>query len=261
MKSTLRTRLSTAALALAALGGAFAALPAAAQYYPGQARVAIAPQIAIERFVLRGFGSFEPGSEVRFRMLGTPGGRATLTIPASGATYAMTETRPGVYEAEYRLRWRDNPGSLARATATLENFGQRTSARVDIVRDSAGWDHGPRRDDRAPVVTGLTPSHGDRVGDRRDTRIAARLADEGSGIDPRSVTLRVDGRDVTRRARVDNDEVSYREDLRPGRHVAEVVVRDRAGNTTRRAWSFDVVDRDRYGAWGPGVHFSVHTGR
>jgi hypothetical protein len=40
------------------------------------------------------------------------------------------------------------------------------------------------------------------------------------------------------------------ENLRPGRHVAEVMVRDRAGNLARRTWAFDVrndVRGDRYG--------------
>jgi hypothetical protein len=101
------------------------------------------------------------------------------------------------------------------------------------------------RDQRPPQVFDITPSQGDRVGDRGLTRVSARFADDRSGVDYRSVTLRVDGRDVTRNARIANDELRYRADLAPGRHTAEVVVRDRAGNLTRRAWTFAVVDRDR----------------
>jgi len=58
------------------------------------------------------------------------------------------------------------------------------------------------------------------------------------------VLLRVDGRDVSPRVRIEEDLVRYAEDLPAGRHNAELVVRDRAGNSARRSWSFDVAQRD-----------------
>jgi hypothetical protein len=106
-----------------------------------------------------------------------------------------------------------------------------------------------RRDHRAPDIFDVTPDQGDRVSERGLTRIAARFSDERSGVDLRTVTLRVDGRNVTHRARLDGNDIRYAENLRPGRHFAEVLVRDRAGNLARRTWTFNVVDRDfgRYG--------------
>ena len=116
-----------------------------------------------------------------------------------------------------------------------------------------GWqDHGQRevrdsrdsRDHRAPTIDEVTPSEGARLFNRGETRISARFRDEGgSGIDPRGITLRVDGRDVTGRARIDQNDVRYADDLRPGRHSAELLVRDRAGNVARQAWSFEVAGR------------------
>lgn len=118
-------------------------------------------------------------------------------------------------------------------------------------RMADGWNQRHYRDQRPPRIVHVTPEHGDRVGDQRRTRIAARFRDGGSGIDPASVRLRVDGHDVTRYARVNDEGIRFREDLAPGRHVAEVVVRDRAGNATRHAWSFVVVDRGYgYGGYG-----------
>src|SRR5690349_2605594 len=79
-------------------------------------------------------------------------------------------------------------------------------------QDQDRWEHRDsrhRRDDRAPVVSDLTPSQGDRVSERGLTRISARFDDRGSGVDLRSVLLRVDGRDVTRRARVDSDDIRF----------------------------------------------------
>lgn len=114
---------------------------------------------------------------------------------------------------------------------------------------------GPRwhqQDRQAPRIFDLTPSQSDRVSERGRVQIAARFHDERSGVDQRSVTLRVDGRDVTRRASVDGNDVRYTENLRPGRHVAEVIVRDRAGNVARRSWTFDVRNDVRGNQYGYG---------
>jgi hypothetical protein len=119
-----------------------------------------------------------------------------------------------------------------------------------------GRDDRRRRDDSAPQISELTPSHGDRVGARGWTQVSAHFSDQGSGVDMGSLVLRVDGRDVTRRARVDGDDIRYAEDLQPGRHVAELVVRDRAGNASRRSWTFDVVGQGR----GNGA-YSFYDGR
>lgn len=119
-----------------------------------------------------------------------------------------------------------------------------------VVEDNRYW-RGPRHDQRAPRITDVTPDNGGRVSERGRTHISARFHDRGgSGIDYRAITLRVDGRDVSHRTRVEGDEVHYREDLAPGRHWAELVVRDRAGNATREVWSFAVTPRqwgERYG--------------
>jgi hypothetical protein len=126
--------------------------------------------------------------------------------------------------------------------AAAQNRGHDRPARVEV------------RDRHAPRILQVTPAQSQRVGDRGRTEIAARYSDQGSGVAPRSVTLRVDGRDVTRHARVDYDDIRYAGNLRPGRHVAQLTVRDRAGNTTQRSWSFHVVDEQRQArGWGFGV--------
>jgi hypothetical protein len=117
-------------------------------------------------------------------------------------------------------------------------------------RDDRGHGQGWRGDERAPRIVDVTPDEGDRVSERGWTRISARFRDRGTGI--AKVSLRVDGRNVTGRARIDSDEIRYAENLRPGRHFAELVVRDRAGNTARKAWSFDVVDPHRGGGYSYG---------
>jgi hypothetical protein len=90
-------------------------------------------------------------------------------------------------------------------------------------------------------VTQLSPAAGERLHERGRTFIHARLQDADSGIDPRSIRLVVDGLDVTRDARIDDDGIGYRERLGRGVHSAELLVRDRAGNLSRTAWSFRLV--------------------
>ena len=141
---------------------------------------------------------------------------------------------------------------IAAAAAVLLPVGALLAAQpAAAAQDFRGHGRIEQRDHRAPTIHRVTPSQGDRVSERGLTRIAARYSDDRSGIDKRDVKLRVDGRDVTRRASIDGNDLRYADNLRPGRHTAELLVRDRAGNVTRRSWTFAVVDRD-FGRFGYG---------
>src|SRR5690606_29776048 len=118
--------------------------------------------------------------------------------------------------------------------------------RADVVVRNDDGDQNVA-DRRAPRLTDMTPGNGEQVGERGRVRLTARVSDEGSGIDPNSLRLFINGQNVTSQARLRGDQVRYRDNLAPGRHTAELVVRDKAGNTSRQAWSFRVVDADRYG--------------
>jgi hypothetical protein len=192
---------------------------------------------SIERFVVRPLGRLEPGRELRFRLVGAPGADAWVDIPGVISGVDLAETRPGVYEGTYTVRRRDNLDAFPRAVATLRAGSQRTTARLAREPEVA-------RDNRPPTISDVFPANGDRVSERGQTRITARVMDEGSGIDPESARLRIDGRTVSDFRIVDN-ELRYRSDLDVGRHTAELTVRDNAGNSTTQAWTFDIIDRDR----------------
>jgi hypothetical protein len=106
--------------------------------------------------------------------------------------------------------------------------------------DRAGWRDDWRRDNAPPAIDELTPEPGQLMGTRRATLVSASFVDALSGIEPGSVRLRLDGRDVTAQAQIDPAHIRLVQELWPGHHVAEVVVRDRAGNVARRAWQFEV---------------------
>lgn len=202
---------------------------------------AAAPGLDIQRFVMRPGGRLEPGRELRFRLVGAPGADAWVDIPGVIRGVDLQEVRPGVYEGTYTVRRRDDLRAFDRAVATLRSGNQRATARVDV----RGGDREFGRDERSPQITDLMPANGERTGERGRERIGARLSDEGSGIDPATARLRLNGRDVTGDARVTPEEIRYRGELDPGRYTAEVTVQDNAGNRTTKSWSFEVVERER----------------
>jgi hypothetical protein len=208
--------------------------------------VGAGPAPQIERFIAR-TRDLRPGSEVRFRLVGEPGADVRLRVPGVLTGLRMDEVRPGVYEAGYTVRRNDDLGAFERAVAIMEKNGQRVTARADTR--GRGWDDDNYANDRrAPEISDLSPAHGENVRERRRTHVSARVTDEGSGIDPESIRLVLNGRDVTADTRLRDDTVHFRDELPDGRYTAELTVRDKAGNTARRAWSFGVVDVDRYGS-------------
>ena len=109
------------------------------------------------------------------------------------------------------------------------------------------WGHQQdfRADRRAPRIFDVTPDADESIATRGWTRIMARFHDDETGVSV--VSLSVDGRDVTGRARLTTGELRYADDLRPGLHWAQLAVTDRAGNTARRTWQFNVVPQGRNG--------------
>src|SRR6185369_15968984 len=138
---------------------------------------AAAPSLAIERFVMRPMGRLEPGRELRFRLVGAPGGDAWMDIPGVIRGVDLTEVRPGVYEGTYTIRRRDDLDAFRNAIATLRNGNQRVTARVDMRGDDRDVG-GAGRDERAPQITELTPANGERIAERGRTHVRAHLSDE-----------------------------------------------------------------------------------
>jgi hypothetical protein len=245
MQSVVRP--SAAALLLPLAAAAFIAGPAHAQPAP-QWRAVIpaqvaAPGVAITRFQVRAQGKLQPGHVLHFAMSGAPRGRAWVQVPGTGRTFSLRETRPGFYEGDYKLLAFDNPDALFRAVGHLQRQHASATARVTPIGAIAT----APRDLTAPRIVAVTPTQGQRVDANGVTWVVARMTDQGSGIDPASVRMRLDGRDVTPKAHVAAGQVRFGDGLRPGRHVAEIVVRDRAGNTSRASWSFQVAARDAHG--------------
>ena len=200
----------------------------------------------IDEFAVRPVRRLEAGRELRFRLEGVPRARVSVDIPGVVSDVPLREVRPGVYEGSYTIRRRDDLDAFETAVASLRIGGQTATASAERFSPVVGDRDTPRdrprmRDDAAPAISDLTPRNGETVPGAGRTIVSANFDDrDGSGVDPASVRVMVDGHDVSASARVRTDSFTYRSDLAPGRHTAEVTARDRAGNATTKSWTFDV---------------------
>ena len=234
---TLRTTLAAAAVAVLPLAATLASTPAAAQTH------AVVASAAIRSIALNSNAGLAPGAVLRVDVHGTPGARnASVTLGTSGVRVPLREASPGHYVGSHVVRRGERIDPQQRLTARVR-FGSTTVAQSFRYPPAfQALAMGAARPDRTPPrVTTLAPSKGARIDEHGRTTLSGRLSDDRSGVNPASVRLRVDGLDVTADARITQGDFTYRERLGRGRHSAEVLVRDHAGNATRTAWTFQVV--------------------
>jgi hypothetical protein len=100
-------------------------------------------------------------------------------------------------------------------------------------------------DDTPPSLAAASPADGAAFEARRPS-IGFQVADSGSGVDPASLRVLLDGSDVAPFGSLADGSFTYQPstDLGYGRHVISVAVSDRSGNAMAPArWAFDIVDR------------------
>ena len=229
-RATLRVRglasIATQALPTAAVVAA-APVPAPAAAAPPAA----AAMPNIERFGVTPVAKIEPGADLRFNAIGTPGGRALLTIDGVVRDVPMQEIRPGRYEGAYTIKRNDNfPASLT-ITMSLEANGQVSRSRLNqaLLVDA-----------RAPTVKNLSPKNNEVV-TNNPVLVSATFDDMGGvGIDPKTVKLSIGGVDKTPNATITPQFLTWRGDLRAGNYPVEVTASDNAGNAVKQNWVFAV---------------------
>jgi hypothetical protein len=237
MRTSIRTHLAAAALLLAPVAATLVAEPVAAQ------QRAVVAQPAIRGLTLNSNAGLAPGAVLRLQVEGAAGARATtVALGSSGVRVALREQGAGRYVGQYTIRRNDriDPTQTLAVRASLggravaQNFSYPAAFQALALGATHGADRTP------PQIADVSPSAGSRTGERGRTTVFARLSDDRSGVDAGSVRLVVDGLDVTPDARITRNDVVYRERLGRGRHHAELLVRDRAGNVARNSWSFVV---------------------
>ena len=195
--------------------------------------------IAIERFTVDSYDRLEPGSELVFTLTGTPGGRATFTIDNVIANRRMQEVRPGTYKGRYTIRRQDNLPVALQVVATLQVGGQIVRAQLEqnIVNN-------PRPASPAPF-TNFSPRNNESVSYANNFSVNGDFEDDQrkGGIEPRSIQIIFDGRDVTAQSTITSHGFSYRPaNVTHGQHTVEVRGRDYNGNILKSNWDFRMLD-------------------
>ena len=207
--------------------------------------------LAINRFRVRPIDKIEPGSELRFNAEGTPGARASFTIENVASSVPMREISPGHYEGTYTIKRLDRIYEGMPIVATLEANGQ--TVRSNLARG------GMLVDARPPTVRNLHPRDGETILATGPVSVSGTFDDRGGvGVDPATVRVMLGGRDVTASSTISRDYFTYRNELAPGRYVADVTARDAAGNPVRSTWNF-VVEQQPTAAIGLPLEVTSHT--
>lgn len=98
-------------------------------------RVIVAPQIT--GFEMEPVDKIAAGSELFFRVQGTPNARATVRVAGVARTLVLQEVDDGVYEGSYTLRPRDRATPGSNATASLKRNGRTTSSTLGQLAAAA----------------------------------------------------------------------------------------------------------------------------
>ena len=87
----------------------------------GQNATARQPGVApkIERFDVQPVSDLNGGTELRFTLLGTPGGKADMTIGGTTGRFFLPEVRSGEYAGVYTIKQRDHVMANSAVTANL----------------------------------------------------------------------------------------------------------------------------------------------
>jgi outer membrane lipoprotein SlyB len=154
--ATTRQTLAAAVVAALPLISVVMPAPAYAQDHPRAAR--LAPRI--ESFGVDEVRRLEPGTQLNFELVGTPGGVATLRIDGATRNLTLTETSPGTYQGTYTIRDHDrlNPGSSVTANLRVNDMVTTRLLGEAIMRgpgDRDGRRDGDRGGDRSQVTSGM----------------------------------------------------------------------------------------------------------
>ncbi len=195
--------------------------------------------VAISTFTIDKNGYLAPGSTVHFTMTGTPGGQATFQIPgATTSDIPMRETQPGTYVADWTVPATSDQGLMMNETTAVGRLviGNQEQAAVTTTAFSL--------DTVAPKVIMMHPGAEGLFGSH--PTISARFDDSpGSGVDPSTVKVSLDGQDITGMCSINAGGFNYRpdRDLAPGPHQVNLTMNDRAGNLAASSWTFNVAER------------------
>jgi hypothetical protein len=187
--------------------------------------------VKVTAFTFSATRPLHAGEHFDVSLEGTPGGRASFDIGDYLTGIEMREDTPGVYHGQFTIPDRFN-------ILQVPIYGHLNVGGVDAPRAEAGGTLSAATS--PPQVTEVAPSPDQTVDNPRPNIYATYLAPAQIAIVPSTVTLNVNGHDVTSTATRTPGFIAYTPgvDYPDGPVVVVVKVSDAAGNTATRTWSF-----------------------
>ncbi|MGZ3507335.1 MAG: copper amine oxidase N-terminal domain-containing protein [Vulcanimicrobiaceae bacterium] len=177
----------------------------------------------------------KPGDKLSVTLRGTAGGTATYDIGSYFNGLSLQETHPGAYSTIYTI-----PPGVNFANAPI--FGHlnvrgyqapRAQSEAEISVSSV-----------PPGVIDFAPDNGATVNNNRPS-IYATFSSNTVAINPSSISLNVNGRDVTSESTRNARFIEYTPGISYRNGPVRVIVRvsDSAGNTSTKSWMFFIKTR------------------
>ena len=185
----------------------------------------------VDRFTVTPIEKLDPGADLKFTLMGTPGAKASVSIEGVAKDIPLREVKSGQYEGTYTIRRLDHFPANVAIVGTLDAGGQLAQAKLGqaLIVDA-----------KPPVLKNLYPREAETVAPGA-IALSATFDDSGGlGVDPKSVRIVVDGKDVTAASTITGQYFTHRVEATPGSHRVEVNARDMAGNAMRHTWTFTV---------------------
>lgn len=186
--------------------------------------------LAISRFDIQSEPWVRLGDSARFTLMGTPGAQASVIVSGIANPIPLVEGPAGTYTGSYA----PSNGAFLKDSSVIAQLKLGGSEKLIQAGKTISTDT------VAPTIDNASPIGTVNVG---APDISANLNDQGSGIDLKSVRLRVAGQDVKASDFTVNPTfVFYRpkDNLKNGTVPVELTVRDLSGNEVSAKWSFSL---------------------
>ena len=194
---------------------------------------ASAVPVEVKSFTLTATRPLRAGESFDVVLVGTPGGRAAFDIGEYVTDIALHETSPGTYRASFTIPDRFNVTQVPVYGHLSVNGTIAPRAEAPATLSAATI---------PPQIPEVAPPPGESVNNVRPSIYATFVAPSSIAINASSVTLSVNGHDVTSAATRTSSFITYRPgvDLPRGEVDVTVKVTDAAGNTASRSWTFTI---------------------
>jgi hypothetical protein len=197
---------------------------------------ASAVTVAISSVELSTSRPLHAGESFAVLMHGTPGGHATFDIGDYLTGLGMDEKSPGFYSGRFTIPDRFN-------VTQVPVYGNLSAGNASAPRTEAAQTLSAAT--TPPALGEVAPPSGQTVNNSRPSIFATYSTPTEIPIDPSSVTLSVNGHDVTSSSTRSNGFITYSPgvDIPDGPVTVVVRVSDTAGNTATKSWTFAIKTR------------------